>query len=95
MVDRVRASRVGNEMRKQPERAGWWHFLGDLRRYGRDGGRCPAARRIIRDFQPDLIHLSDGIQMSRHGALAARLSRRPAICHYRAFDPPLPIDRGS
>ena len=94
MVDRLHASRMGEEMRKQPQRAGWWHFLGDLRRYGRDVWPVvPPLRRIIRDFQPDLIHLNDGIQMSRHGALAARLSRRPAICHYRAFDPPLPIDR--
>ena len=94
MVDRLRASRMGDEMRKQPERAGWWHFLGDLRRYGRDVWPVvPPLRRIIRDFKPDLIHLNDGIQMSRHGALAARLSRRPAICHYRAFDPPLPVDR--
>ena len=94
MVDRLRASKLGDEMRNQPQRAGWWHFLGDLRRYGRDVlPVVPSLRRIIHEFQPDLIHLNDGIQMVRHGALAARLSRRPAICHYRAFDPPLSIDR--
>ncbi len=94
MVDRLRASKLGDEMRSQPQRAGWWHLLGDIRRYGRDVlPVVPPLRRIIRRFQPNLIHLNDGIQMVRHGALAARLSRRPAICHYRAFDPPLPIDR--
>lgn len=94
MVDRLRASKLGDEMRNKPQRAGWWHFLGDVRRYGRDVlPVVPSLRRVIKDFRPDLIHLNDGIQMIRHGALAARLSRRPAICHYRAFDPPLPIDR--
>ena len=57
---------------------------------GQSSSHCDG---LFRDFQPDLIHLNDGIQIHGMALLAARLSRKSAICHYRAFDPPLPIDR--
>ncbi len=88
-VERLRAGRLGDEMRHHPGRARLWHFLGGLRRLQRNVlPVVPPLLRIIRDFQPDLVHLNTGIPLIREGLLAARITRTPAICHCRTFATP-------
>ncbi|MFZ2488457.1 MAG: glycosyltransferase family 4 protein [Anaerolineae bacterium] len=64
-----------------------WRTAGGLRRLGRD--IAPVARdlvRVLRSFQPDLVHLNDIIPLNQAGALACRLTQTPAICHCRSFE---------
>lgn len=86
LVDRVRAGRIGQEMRGSPQRARVWHSLGEVRRYQRN--ILPVVRslrKVIRRFDPQLLHLNDAIPLMRHGILAGRLTGVPAICHCRSF----------
>lgn len=92
-VERLRAGKLGDEMRHHPARARLWHFLGGLRRLQRNVlPVVPPLIRIIREFQPDLVHLNTGIPLIREGLIAARLTRVPAICHCRTFATPTADD---
>jgi glycosyltransferase involved in cell wall biosynthesis len=93
MVERVRAGRLGEEMRRRPNRARLWHWLGGLRRLQRDVlPVVPPLLRLIRDFRPHLIHLNDILPLNRHGALAGRLARVPVVGHCRSFATPTAND---
>lgn len=88
-VDRLRAGKLGEEMRHHPARARLWHYLGGLHRLQRNVlPVVPPLVRIIREFRPDLVHLNTGIPLIREGLLAARITQTPAICHCRTFATP-------
>lgn len=94
LVDRVRAGRLGQEMRRSPRRALLWHSLGDARRLWRHVlPVVPPLRRIVRQFRPDLIHLNDAPPLVRHGILAGRLASTTTICHCRSFVLPSLLDK--
>jgi len=44
-----------------------------------------AIRRKIRQINPDLVHLNNGLVGDTPGILASRVCRIPAICHIRNF----------
>lgn len=91
-VEQLQASDLGDGMRRS-RLAGVWHFAGDLRRYWRDVRPVVAPiEAVIQRFQPDLVHLNDNLTLCRPAALAARRTRRPALCHSRSFDPPQALD---
>jgi len=92
MVERVRAGKVGAEMRSR-RAAPLWHALGDLRRLRRDIlPVVPPLMRIMREFRPDLVHMNTSIPLLRHAALASSLLRIPAIHHGRSFLQATPLD---
>lgn len=94
LVDRMRAGRLGEEMRSNAWRARLWHGLGDARRLWRHVlPVVPPLRRIVRQFRPDLIHLNDAPPLVRHGILAGRLTSAATICHCRSFVLPSSLDK--
>jgi glycosyltransferase involved in cell wall biosynthesis len=50
-------------------------------------------RKIIRQYDVDLVHANDLLDSNREVVLAARLTSRPCVCHVRAFEHYRPIDR--
>lgn len=93
LVDRLRGSKVGAEMRRARWRARLWHGLGEV--YRLQWEALPVARqllRIMRQFQPHLVHLNTGVPLARPAAMAGRWLRIPTISHCRSFVLPTSLD---
>ena len=74
-------------------RRGARRAAGSLRGMVRDG--LPVAwalAQALRQYRPQLVHLNDILPLHRPAAVAARLTRVPAICHCRSFVTATPAD---
>ncbi len=86
-LDTVRQSRVGAWARSHPRIAPIWHAGGALGAwYRRIYPEAQRIRQIIRDAQPDLVHLNAELIINRAGAFAAYRERVPTVCHVRGWE---------
>lgn len=50
-------------------------------------------RKVIRQYDIDLVHANDLLDSNREVVIAARLTGRACVCHVRAFERYTPLDR--
>ena len=86
-LDAVRRGRIGAWVRSHRRLARVWHAGGALGTwYRRIYPEAQRIRRVIRDAQPDLVHLNAELVINRAGALAAYQEGIPTVCHVRGWE---------
>ncbi len=86
-LDAIRRGRVGTWIRAHPRIARVWHTAGALGRWYRKlYPEAQRIRKVMREVQPDLVHLNAELVVNRAAALAAYQERIPAVCHVRGWE---------
>ena len=86
-VDAIRQGQIGAWMRGHARVARLWHTGGELGRWLRKFyPQAQRIRQIIRQVQPDLVHLNAELVVNRAATLAAYQEGVPTVCHVRGWE---------